>query len=325
MLRRLLVVFTLAISPLLSFAIDQSSGGVELRVLMPGGATCRPGTEVLLLNNGGMRMADVFTNGQCTVQVNNLPAGTYRAVVSAPGFESTNVDGITVDSTGAHGVDVMMRAANDHQQVSGSAPISAAELKVPDGARKEFEKATELMTNEKWDKAVQKLNAALTIYPQYPDAYNNLGVVYSRLNQRAQEKDALLKAISIDDHFAPALVNLGRMAIVDHDFPAAEGFLDRAVSADPVNSMALVLLANVQLMTQHYTEALTNCRKAHALSQPNHSLAHFVAARILEHNNQPPEAVAELRTFLSEENAGPRADAARKELASLTSNLTAGH
>ena len=42
-----------------------------------------------------------------------------------------------------------------------------------------------------------------------------------------------------------------------------------------------------------------------------------MAARAYEHENRLTDAVSELRTFLSEEQSGARADEARKEIAAL--------
>jgi Tfp pilus assembly protein PilF len=53
------------------------------------------------------------------------------------------------------------------------------------------------------------------------------------MGDRTREREALQKAVSLNDHFAPAFVNLARMAITDHDFPAAETLLDKAAGMDP--------------------------------------------------------------------------------------------
>ena len=90
------------------------------------------------------------------------------------------------------------------RQQTARALVSATDLAVPPAARRELDGAATLIEKQDFSKAAQRLNRAIAIYPEYASAYNNLAVVYSRLGDIAREKDALEKAISIDDHFALA-------------------------------------------------------------------------------------------------------------------------
>ena len=192
-----------------------------------------------------------------------------------------------------------------------------ADMNIPKAAHKQFDKASESITREEWKKAIGQLDRAIEIYPQYVEAYNNLGVVYARMGDRTSERTALQKAVGLNDHFAPAWVNLARMAIVDRDFPTAETLLNKASALAPTDFQTLLILANVELMNLHYDQAIANCRKVHSMGQDSHALVHFIAARALEHEGRIPDAADELETFLKEEPSGVRADAARRELASL--------
>jgi predicted Zn-dependent protease len=93
--------------------------------------------------------------------------------------------------------------------------------------------------------------------------------------------------------------------------------VNKATGADPEDPQTLVLLANVELLDQHYDEAIANCRKVHSMVHDSQALVHYIAARALEHENRPADAVTELQTFLKEEPTGPRAEAVRKEMAGL--------
>ena len=113
------------------------------------------------------------------------------------------------------------------------------------------------------------------------------------------------------------------MDIADRNYPDAEGMLDKATAAEPNNPQTLVLLANVQLMDQHFEAAIATCRKVHSMPHPTQALAHYIAARALEHENRPADAMTELETFLTEEPSGDRADAVRKELGNLNRQVQA--
>ena len=197
--------------------------------------------------------------------------------------------------------------------VPSSAVVSTAELEVPERARKELRHANELLVKQDYLHALKRLNQAITIYPAYPDAYNNLAVVYAQLGDLVQEREALEQAIRLNDHFALAHLNLGRMHIASADFVGAEAELEKAASLNPPEPVTLILLAYTELMEGHLDDVVFTTRKAHALRAP-HAFAHRLAARALERRNQLDRAIAELQLSLSEESAGPRAEAARNEL-----------
>jgi tetratricopeptide (TPR) repeat protein len=196
--------------------------------------------------------------------------------------------------------------------------VAVVDLKVPRNARREFDKANEFMAKQNWTKAIEKLHQATTIYPDYADAYNNLAVVYGHLGDQIRAREALEKAINVNDHLVLAYVNLARMKIAMKDFPGAEILLQEASTLDPTDVITLTLLAYAQLMDQRPDEAIATCYKAH--SRPHApALVHRIAARALERKNQMIDAIAELQLFLNEEQLGPSAESARKELATLQS------
>lgn len=193
------------------------------------------------------------------------------------------------------------------------ASISVADLSIPPRARKEFEKASELIQKREFQKALERLNRAIAIAPDFAYAYNNLGVVYSHLGDSVSDRKALEKAIALNDHFALAYENLGRLDITDADFPGAEIALQKASNVDPQNAVTLILLGYSELMQKHFDDAVATSGRAHTLSQP-HAFAHRIAARAFEHWHEFPQAIAELKQCIAEEPTGSRADAARHEL-----------
>lgn len=195
----------------------------------------------------------------------------------------------------------------------GNAFVSTSDLGIPSRARREFDKAYELIGKQEFDQAIQKLNKAVVIYPGYAGAYNNLGVLYAWRGDQARERESLEKAIRLNDHFALAYLNLGRLNIATGDFPAAESLLDKAATFDATDSMTLILLTWAQFQQEHLDAAIVTSRKAHRLGNP-HAFVHWVAARALEKKNRGAEAAAELELYLQEEPAGPFGGAAREEL-----------
>jgi tetratricopeptide (TPR) repeat protein len=197
-----------------------------------------------------------------------------------------------------------------------SGVISASDLGVPARARKEFRKANELIAKHDVKQAIQKLNNAIAIYPDYALAYNNLGVLYSHLGDHVREREALEKAISLNDHFALAYLNLGKMHIGEGDFSAAEKALTQANAFDPTEPATLVLLAYAEFSDGRFDDAIVTSREAHELSGP-HALAHRIAARAFLKKGDAEGAIAELKLCLEEEPTGDRAEHARLDLETI--------
>jgi len=302
-------------------ASTDRAGSVKVRVSVAEGIGCNSLIHVSLVAGNGVSAAEGFLDRQCEVEFSNVPSGSYRVLVLGRDIEGSGTDSVTVDSRSSQALEVKVNASQPSSAGSILPMVGKAELAIPGNARREFDKATEQIAKQDWKKAIERLNKAVAFYPDYAEAYNNIGVVYGQLGDRAREREALQKAIVVNDHFAPAYVNLARMDIVDRDYSTAETLLNKASAIDPSDVMTLVLLANMQLMDLHYDEAIATCRKAHSLPQAPHAVAHYVAARAFEAEHKPAEAVAELQIFLNEEAGGSRADAARKEMATLQSAL----
>ena len=294
-------------------AADTTIHRVRVRVAFANGG-CEFSTHVRMMSLAGPTLEGV-ANEQCVVEFQNVAVGTYRIVVSGKHVAETDAGTVGLDS-GTTEFEVKVRGYDEPERAYGvpfNALVSTADLGVPARARKELDKANELVAKQELARAVQRLNKAIEVYPGYAVAYNNLAVIYARQGDRVREFEALQKAISLNDHFAMAYVNLGRMHITASDFPAAERALDKASTYDPTDPMTLVLLSYAEFMDQRFDEAIATSRKAHTLEK-SHAFVHRVAARAFEKKRQGADAIAELELFLKEEPTGPRAEAARQEL-----------
>jgi tetratricopeptide (TPR) repeat protein len=319
---RVCVVFLLLVGSVAAqLAADTMVRRVRVRVAFENGG-CEPSTHVTLMRHGGP-VVEGTPNDQCEVDFFNLPEGNYRLTVSGDHLAHAEAGDINVMSGGLDEFQVQVTRPKEiirNEGMLGNALVSASDLGVPSRARKELDKANELIGKQKWEQAIHELNKAVSIDPAYAVAYNNLGVIYSHLGDQPREVEALQKAISVNDHFALAYLNLGRMHTAAGNYLAAEGLLDKASELDPTDAVALILLSYAEFMDQHFDAAIATSRKAHALERP-HAFVHRVAARAFEKKMQGANAIAELELFLKEEPPGPRAEAAREELQTVEAVL----
>src|SRR5207248_3182435 len=108
----------------------------------------------------------------------------------------------------------------------------------------------------------------ITVYPDYADAHNNLGVLFLRTNQPAKAREQFQKALAGDPQLATAHVNLARIAIAEKNYQQAEADLDKAVTLDPQALNALTLLTSTAYSRGEFDKALETERRVHSL--PHH-------------------------------------------------------
>jgi len=319
---RMFVVFLLLVS---SAAAQLDTGNrirrVRVRVAF-GTGVCDPSADVTLTGPGGT-VVDGTANDQCEVDFFNLPEGTYRLNVSGKNFANADSGSIHMTADGPAEFVVQVKRSHDLDRSFGvptNAFVAASDLGVPSRARKEFDRANELLGKQDFAQAIQKLNKAISIYPAYAVAYNNLGVIYARFEDRVREREALQQAIRINDHFALAYLNLGKMNIASGDFPEAETALNKAATFDPADPVTLVLLSYAEFMDRRFDQAVATSRAAHRMDK-SHAFVHRVAARAFEQKREGTNAIEELELFLQEAPNGPGADAARKELETVKAVL----
>ena len=302
---------------------EGSNQRVKVRVAFANGI-CDRSTQVRLVGHSGP-IAEAAPDGDCEVAFLNIPDGTYHLVVSGRGFADT--DNVINTSFGSTDFEVRVSTGDDFARMGMMAlspSISVGELRIPEKAQRELEKATKQIHQQDFTKAIRTLHHAIDDYPGYAGAYNNLGVVYARLGNPQQEREALEKAVSLNDRLAPAYANLGRLSIKDRDFASAEDELTKASACDPADGITLVLLAYSQFMQKEMDRVIATSRSAHALKS-EHAFVHQIAARAFEQKRDRNNAMVELELFLEEETIGARADSARQELALLQSTPSRSH
>jgi Tfp pilus assembly protein PilF len=110
--------------------------------------------------------------------------------------------------------------------------------------------------------AAELLEAVIASHPDYVDAYNSLGVVYSRLGKHDRAQAAFRKVLEMDPTSATAYENLGVDALATGNLAAAESELKHALELDPRLARAHNVLAAVLLRQGRRTDALDHWRTA---------------------------------------------------------------
>jgi tetratricopeptide (TPR) repeat protein len=304
---------------------DSQFGNVYVHVVYPNQRSAGSRLRVQLMSGSGSTpVAESFTDDRGQVQFLRVFVGEYHIIVNGDGIQEADSGAFEVDRRrSSQDIFITVHPSNEkaeNQPTAISSSVAALDLKIPQNAHKEFDKGMQAISDQDWNKALQRLNRAIEFYPDYALAYNNLALVYGHLNDVAHEREELEKAIALNDHLVPALVNLAKLDLRESDAPRAETLLEGAVRAGPTNVEALTLLGQAQLLNKHYQQAIASAQSVHAVPHQNFAVVHYIAARAYEGENRLSEAVAELQLFLKEEPSGARADHVRAEILKLQQN-----
>jgi tetratricopeptide (TPR) repeat protein len=241
-----------------------------------------------------------FTGGALTTGITNssgafafsgLRSGNYYVTVESPGYEATRVD-VNFSNHPPVALQVMLRPAGSMDRVPVGDVVSTRQLSIPRRAREAMERGLEQMHGKSnYQGSLQHFERAIREYPQYYEAYAQMGVahmymgdaakaeellrtsiemseqtyaegysilasVYSTQKRFTEAEDAARQAVGLDAQSARAQHELAR-ALHGLDLGlAAEAAALEAVRLDPSGLDTRLLLANIHLRMRNYAALL---------------------------------------------------------------------
>ena len=267
-----------------------------------------------LLNHQGIPVQEVMTNKQGLGVFYGLRPGEYRVKADSLSITESATGNIEIMDNESHHDEWLHVQPRDSAGAGSSGVIDA---NVPEKARKEWAKGVESFQKNDNAKAAEHLQKAIEIYPQYAQAWNDLGVVKAKSGDLAGAKEAWQKAMAADAKFAGPYVNVARTMIAQKQFAEAEEQLKKALAMNANNAEALYVLVSAEYLHGEFKPALENVAKLHALEHKRFADAHVYAGQMLLNENQDRLAMAEFETYLKEAPDGQRVAAVKKAMAQI--------
>lgn len=201
--------------------------------------------------------------------------------------------------------------------------ISTTGQDAPAAAAKLWSRAGADMLTQKPDKARQKLEKAVKIYPQFADAWYELGNM-EVLSSPGDARACFEKAMAADPKFAPPLEQLAFVAVLQEDWQGALGATRRYLQLNPDGTPRVwyfQALANYQV--GRIDAAESSARRLMA-EDPLHNIRNGeqLLAAILARKADYAGALAHLRNCLTYIPEGPDAKLLKSQIAQLQRRLT---
>lgn len=196
------------------------------------------------------------------------------------------------------------------------ARISVRRLKVPHKARELYEKALAAWARLASPEAEHKLDQALRLDSEFPDALALRGAIQAFHQQWESAEQSLQAAIVGDPSYSPPYLILAAVYNSEERFDEARQVSERALSAGGDNWSVQYEIARSFIGKRKYESALA-VTELSLRSDQHGCLMHLAKAHALLGLRRYVEAVAELRTFVHDQPSGDGSQDARELLERL--------
>ena len=208
------------------------------------------------------------------------------------------------------------------ERVQGTT-ISVTTYRAPKAARKAKESAQKLLKKGKADEAQAQLEKAVQIYPQFAEAWFELGLLHEKQKRSAEARQAFDHAIAADERYVSPYIEVAMLAGGESKWQEVADITDRALALDPLDypvGYYYNAVANYNL--KRYDAAERSALKALRFD-PQHRFAnlHFILARVLVRKGDLNGAAEELKSYLQYAPQATDAQEARSELTEIEQKL----
>jgi tetratricopeptide (TPR) repeat protein len=254
-----------------------------------------------------------FTDGSGSFQLNDVAPGDYTLVVDRTGYQAASLQ-VEVQDFSVHGVQVELVRTPDASTAGSDQPstVSLRELSIPRKAHDDMEKGMALLYGKSdYLGSLKLFQRATQEYPDYYEAYTQIGVAYMGLTDAANSEKAFRRSIEVSqDRYAEAYIGLGELFLKAGRFTDAEPLLRKASEIDSRSWQADSQLARALVGLHRPSEAETSALAAIALSPDNAEL-YLVLANAHDQLQNERALLDDLNHYLKLAPTGPFAEQAR--------------
>lgn len=281
------------------------------------------GVRVTLERIGGGQLEQMTTDGRGRFRFAQLPRGQYVVNFSARCYQTERRQVELVLIFRAY-LDVDLRpdttSPNCAAASADGTPASLVDARVPEGARKEYERGSAALAKGKDEEGVRALRRAVELHPDFFAAHMMLASAHTKSGRLEEAEGELLRAADIDPRSAPALVSLGEVRRRLKKYAEAEESLAAALKLEEASWQGHLSLGRVYLDTGRVRNAAPHIGRALQL-KPDYPEAHLLAGNILLKIGEPARALSEYDEYLRLAPRGEYAAATRELAGKLRKSL----
>lgn len=212
------------------------SHSIRGKIFMPSGVLPEQRMRVVLEISTGGIASEAFSDTVGNFEFRGLPNNTYRVVVPTDNHTyETAVESVEIfgNFTRAFTIQIYLKEKNTGPTFTKEKILSPADIQeIPKAAKKAYEQGLKLARDGKAEKAGEKFQEALQVFPDYLHALNKFGEQMAILNKTDLAQDSFERAIAINSRFALPHINLGMLMINQKRYDEAVSALETGVKND---------------------------------------------------------------------------------------------
>ena len=273
----------------------------------------------------GAAVGTIFTSGNGNFQFDNVSPGSYTLVADLPGYQTAS-EQVEVNDSSIYGVQIeLLKNADASTSANeGSGTVSVRDLSIPRGAKDDMEKGMALLYRKSdYQGSLKAFQEATQEYPDYYEAYTQIGVAYMKLADTVKAEQAFRKSIEVSkEHYPDAYIGLAELFLSGHRFADAEPLARKAVELDSNSWQADSQLARVLVELHRPSEAETRAMAAVKL-RPDNATLYLVLANVHVQLQDNRALLDDLNQYLKLAPDGSFAEQARRERDEIQEALAA--
>jgi Carboxypeptidase regulatory-like domain/Tetratricopeptide repeat len=294
---------------LLTGGRDSIIGGV---VIADDGERPLPGAHVELRTAAGnIAHPTILTGSSGDFLFGQFRPGRYEIIVQLDGYQLTR---LSVEVTHYDQPNLIVRLRKQLTTASPTGEMTTAhELGVPRKARAAFAKGVaKADARADYKGAVQEFERAINDYPEYYEAYSEMGMAYLRLKDFAAAERTLRQSIEMSaQNYAPPLILLSMLLNDQNRSAEAEPLARHVIAVDPTAWRGPYELSRALLGLRRFTAAEASAYAARDL-KPGNPDVYLLLSEIHRHTQNPPALLQDFDAYLKLAPQGSAAPQVRK-------------
>jgi Flp pilus assembly protein TadD len=269
------------------------------------------GARVDLQGLSGGVLSTEFTSTNGAFAFVNVRMGSYQLIFQQVGYQDSR-EQVEVEGP-VFGITVAMRKLSS-EEPAGGPTVSVRQLSMPQKARTAMSKGMNLLYQKTdYPGSIKQFERAIQAYPDFYEAYTQMGVAYMKMKDPVKSEQALRKSVELSqEHYPEALYMLAALLLTDKRVADAEPLARKAVALDPNSWHAQSELAQALLKLERPEEAEEHAQAAVKL-QPESPILRLLLADAHIALRNGPALLEDLNTYLRLAPNGPFAPQVREQ------------
>jgi len=253
----------------------------------------------------------------------NLRAGTYTIALYVPGRgearQTVEVGSGTADAQRRVTLDLQFKESDFvlNDAVRRRNTVSTRQLTISDTALSEYQQAAKDLEKHDVQSAVNRLEHAVQLAPEFADAWNTLGTIAYQTQRYERAEQCFRNALEQDPRAYEPLVNLGGVLINNGKLDQALIYNQDAVLQRPNDALANSQLGLTYFQMGEFDLAVKYLEIARRIDPAHFSHPQLVLAEIHLRRGEKRAAADVLEDFVQRHPDYPTADKIRENIVKL--------